>query len=170
MSQWHDFSILNAFLNAALNVSRAMKDIVNGSFGAQTIPRLIAYWWWQDCFESKCLETLASFDLNWNRLVQILTCVLWRYDFIIALVLPLNLGHSFYLWQKVHTAANTSTDMLLWACKKYCCCTYILNNPRIWHTWNHSAADPYRWSWGRWRVSEACCNCYSNALTKYLNI
>ncbi len=60
------------------------------------------------------------------------------------------------------TTANTSTDMLMWACKKYCCCTYnIYEITPIYNTWNYPIAYLYRWSWGRWRVSEAHCNCYS---------
>ncbi len=45
--------------------------------------------------------------------------------------------------------------LLLWACKKYCCCKYNIHErtPYI----NHLVADLYRWSWGRWRVSEARC-------------
>jgi len=50
-------------------------------------------------------------------------------------------------------------NMLLWACKKYCW-TYVWNKPHIAYI-NHPASDLYMWSWGRWRASEACCNCYS---------
>ncbi len=46
-------------------------------------------------------------------------------------------------------------NMFLWACKKYWCCTYNMNNP-------HSIHDHlYRWSWGRWRATEVHCYCYS---------
>ncbi len=35
---------------------------------------------------------------------------------------------------------------------------------------NHLVADLYRWSWGRWRVSEALCKLLQWALVIYLNV
>ncbi len=53
-------------------------------------------------------------------------------------------------------------NTLLWAYNKYCCCTYNKwNNSHIWHTWNNPVTYLYRWSWGRWRVSEVRWNCNS---------
>ncbi len=62
-------------------------------------------------------------------------------------------------------------NMLLWACKKYCCCKYIIHeiNPPTAYM-NHLVADLYRWSWGRWRVSEARCKLLQQALVIYVNV
>ncbi len=35
---------------------------------------------------------------------------------------------------------------------------------------NHLVADLYRWRWGRWRVSEACCKLLQQTKARYLNI
>ncbi len=35
---------------------------------------------------------------------------------------------------------------------------------------NHLVANLYRWSWGRWRVSEARCKLLQQALVIYLNV
>ncbi len=60
--------------------------------------------------------------------------------------------------------ANTSTDMLLWACKKYCCCTcniYEINPIYSWHNLPHSR--------GLGKV-EGFWSTLQHALTKYLNV
>ncbi len=46
-------------------------------------------------------------------------------------------------------------NMLLWAFKKYC--KYNIHEITPIAYMNHLLADLYRWSWGRWRVSEARC-------------
>ncbi len=45
-------------------------------------------------------------------------------------------------------------NMLLWACKKYCCCKYNIHEitPYSIHESPRSRSRLYRWSWGRWRV------------------
>ncbi len=59
--------------------------------------------------------------------------------------------------------------LLLLIYPQTCCCEDVINTAHIWKPpfvayMNHLVEDLYRLSWERWRVSEACCNCYSNHL------
>ncbi len=66
--------------------------------------------------------------------------------------------------------ANTSTT---------CCCEHVrntaaanithMNNPHITYM-NHLVADLYRWSWGRWRVSEARCETATTSTGHIFNV
>ncbi len=69
---------------------------------------------------------------------------------ILTLTYPKNRIVFFFSSSIMTTVRNTAAANITYS---------ILNNP-IWHM-KHPVANLYRWSWGRWRVSEACCNFYS---------
>ncbi len=59
--------------------------------------------------------------------------------------------------------ANSSIDLLLWACRKNCCCTYNIYEITIIYIKSSRR-------WVRWRVIKLGCNCDSKHLTKYFNV
>ncbi len=66
---------------------------------------------------------------------------------------------------------SKNRDFLLPIYQQICCCEYVRNTADIYEKIpiydiykNNPGANLDRWSWGRWRVSEAHCNCYTNHL------